>query len=939
MRPGRSTWTDTLAAWRYRLLLVLLVIGALAALRAWQEHSAPASVAALYERGLEAYRAGNLQEAQGYLGRAYALDAGDVGVNTLLGWSHWRLGDVQQARYHFERALERDRATVDAQMGLAFSSLAQDDVATALPLLESVAKALPDDSDVRLRLATAYVLAGRNQRAAEVYRGMLERDPSNATALNELLSLTGEPSDEAARAAPPATPRQSGPASWFRARGDFLQVFDGTTWKNVYLVGANLGPAQPGEFPSTVSRRFETYARWLQEMSAMHANSVRVYTILPPAFYKALEAHNRAAAQPLWLIQEVWITDHAEDLYDPAVEGEFATDIQRVIDLLHGQGDVPFRKGQPFGLYTADVSRWVIGLAVGREVEPHVVQRTNARHRERTSFDGRHVRLERGNPTEAWFARMCDLAVEYELRQYGTQRPLTVVNWPPLDPLTHPTEATFVEEIALRQRRGEPVSLDTFVLPEFGNDADVASVDITRFRTGPAFTAGLFALYHVYQHWPDFMFNEPAFARARDEEGPNRYLGYLLALKRAHANMPLLIGEYGVATSVGVAHVHPDGWHNGGFTERDQTAALIRFTRNHHQARAAGSIVFAWKDEWWKKVADNFTAPFEIPRERDPLWFNVLDPEEAFGVIAYEPAEAVPLLSGRDEEWARAQVLSRAAGADSPIRSLSALSDYAYLYLRVDVTPGSLDWDRQQLWLALNTLPGTAGSRALPETTLRVPTGANFLVQMTGPSEARVLVADNYGPFHRVPMPGVPDLLRIDRKKHLAPGIAEVSPFVDIVVEANGRRFGRDGTLFPAQDFNRSPLVHGTADRSDPSSTSHAGYHVDAARGLIELRIPWGMIFVTDPSSRKVLGGTDAESIPIAVDSPGVSVAVLMVTAGEERPRRVLASLPALSGTSLTADPPVFAWPTWDDVEVRQVFKPAYAGLASLFAELTRAPQ
>ena len=34
---------------------------------------------------------------------------------------------------------------------------------------------------------------------------------------------------------------------------------------------------------------------------------------------------------------------------------------------------------------------------------------------------------------------MCDLAVTYEMDRYNTQRPLTVVNWPPLDPLDHPS--------------------------------------------------------------------------------------------------------------------------------------------------------------------------------------------------------------------------------------------------------------------------------------------------------------------------------------------------------------------------------------------------------------------------------------------------------------------------------------------------------------------
>ena len=101
----------------------------------------------------------------------------------------------------------------------------------------------------------------------------------------------------------------------------------------------------------------------------------------------------------------------------------------------------------------------------------------------------------------------------------------------------------------------------------------------------------------------------------------------------------------------------------------------------------------------------------------------------------------MPLLRARDEDWAGAQALARAAAQDAPIRAVAAIADYAYLYLRVDVAPGALDWGQQQIWLALNTLPGTAGARALPDTTLRVPGGANFLVQLAGPGAARVLVS------------------------------------------------------------------------------------------------------------------------------------------------------------------------------------------------------
>ena len=310
------------------------------------EAQAPDTATALYGRALAAYQASRFNDALGPLERAYTMEPENVGVNLLLGWTHWRLGNVERARNFFQRAYDRDTTSTDAKSGLAFASLAQNDTAVAVPLLEALAREPSASRDVLVSLATAYLHAGKTRRAADAYRALLARDPSDAVARREFLGLYGYaeyrddlPLDIVSQ------PRPAQMAQWFRTRGDYLQVREGDAWRDVYLAGANLGPAQPGEFPSTVSRDFAVYARWLREMSAMHANSVRVYTILPPAFYRALAEHNARAAQPIWLLQEIWIHDDAQDLFDPAIESTFTADLRNVIDLLHGQAEIAYRPG------------------------------------------------------------------------------------------------------------------------------------------------------------------------------------------------------------------------------------------------------------------------------------------------------------------------------------------------------------------------------------------------------------------------------------------------------------------------------------------------------------------------------------------------------------------------------------------------------------------
>ena len=71
----------------------------------------------------------------------------------------------------------------------------------------------------------------------------------------------------------------------------------------------------------------------------------------------------------------------------------------------------------------------------------------------------------------------------------------------------------------------------------------------------PSNPAGWFASYHAYPYYPDFMLYDPGYSIARSPEGRSNYFGYLTALKKHHRGVPLLIAEYGVPSSRGIAHL------------------------------------------------------------------------------------------------------------------------------------------------------------------------------------------------------------------------------------------------------------------------------------------------------------------------------------------------------------------------------------------------
>src|SRR5690606_32818643 len=87
-----------------------------------------------------------------------------------------------------------------------------------------------------------------------------------------------------------------------RTRGDFFEVPAGRgRWRRIYLNGVNMGVALPGKFPSEFPADSATYAGWFALIAGMHANTLRLYTILPPPFYRALRAWNLTHAdRTLW---------------------------------------------------------------------------------------------------------------------------------------------------------------------------------------------------------------------------------------------------------------------------------------------------------------------------------------------------------------------------------------------------------------------------------------------------------------------------------------------------------------------------------------------------------------------------------------------------------------------------------------------------------------
>ncbi len=828
-------------------------------------HAAAAATAV--DSGWQVYRRGASAAAASRFAAADSLCPGDHAAQVGLGFALLRQGQVRHAAERFSRAVATDSADADAWYGLGLA---------------------------RARL-------GERDRAVAAWRRALRLAPAYADAQQQLLGAGVD-----SGLVPPPVPRPTEPRVPARTSGNGFEVRTPDGWRPFYVKGVNLGAALPGKFPSEFPTDDSTYAHWLRLIAAANANAVRLYTILPPAFYRALKRWNTAHPQrALWLVHGVWAELPPENDYDdPTWKAEFRAEIRRVVDLVHGHAAVAARPGHAFGRYDVDASDHVLAYIIGREWEPFSIRAYNRKRSERTSYGGRFLALDHGTPADVWMAEQCDYLLRYEWDAYHGQRPIAYTNWPTLDPLHHPTEPTLEEELALRRRFGFPPNPR---LREYDNDGE--SLDAMLVRTTAENLAGYFAAYHAYPYYPDFIVLDSAYTAVRSAEGPSHYFGYLTDLRRHHAGRPLLIAEYGVPSSRGISHLQPEGMNHGGHDERGMAAIDARLTREIREAGAAGGILFAWLDEWFKRTW--VTIDLELPAGRTRLWHNVMDAEQNYGLLGEYAGDSasIPAPGGDPARWRALPLLER---RDS--LALRVGADPSYLYVALE---GGPNLDSVRYVVGIDTYRSDRGQFRLPGVQGRSEVGFEFVLVLNDTSDAQVLVAPWYNPYLG-PRPGMgPTGLDLFYNEAATVETRRSDgTFDSLFVTTNRWRVGRDGRTFPARGVNRGRLRYGRL-----GDSSLADWYVDRAAGLVEVRLPWALLNVTDPSSRRVM----VRSRHWATFDTGVTDGFRFEVAGLGRAGgAVRFRLPA-NGT--------YAWPTWEEPTWHERLKPAYFAMRDVWGD------
>jgi hypothetical protein len=441
------------------------------------------------------------------------------------------------------------------------------------------------------------------------------------------------------------------------------------------------------------------------------------------------------------------------------------------------------------------------------------------------------------------------------------------------------------------------------------------------------FGAGYFAAFHVYPYYPDFLLHDRKYAAARSPLGESSYFGYLVDLKAQFAGVPVVIAEYGVPASWGIAHFNPQGWHHGGHSEAEMATTVVRLTREIEAAGMAGGSVFSWIDEWFKRAW--ISAPLELPAGRSRMWWNRMDPEQHYGVLAVEPERRLgETVEERRGGWDRIAPLYE--GADGS--RLRAHADEAYLWLQVS---GPLA-RAPRLLVGFDVFDPGSGSKRLPGGAPLVPVGLEYVLQV-GSDTARLLASPRANPY-RVRINPRGSAKRDQRSRitaepagffagsytqELGEPFLAASPddgrFDPLYVVVNRARIGGDSTNYLGLGYDRGVL---------PAGPLPDGAWERTADGqVLEVRIPWVLLNVTDPSSHRVVstGGDGSGSA-----APTTVVDGIRIVAAASGPVGKWQLLPASGRRSDVAS---FSWPGWEQPRYRIRRRPVYSALRELFNE------
>lgn len=358
----------------------------------------------------------------------------------------------------------------------------------------------------------------------------------------------------------------------------------------------------------------------------------------------------------------------------------------------------------------------------------------------------------------------------------------------------------------------------------------------------------MFASYHIYPYYPDYLRNLPEYYDATDPQGEvNTYYAYL-KLINDHHSLPVVISEFGVPTSRGIAQVDANtGRNQGGMSESDQGRAIARSYQNIRDAGCAGSVIFTWQDEWFKRTWNTMA---NVDLLKTPYWSDYQTNEQYFGLLSFDPGteRSISYVDGDDEEWEDGDVIGQAEG-----RTLSMKYDEKFLYFLVR---GDNVREDAPLYLPVDTTQKTGSTRA-EDPAVTFDRAVDFLVVLNGRDESRVLVQERSEVMRATSLRSTtgedpyvdPPTKDSPVFKHIDLVLQTLTDYTQLEKAVRGEPADGDAQYY-FDTAETGKLTYGDANPAHEDFNSLADFCY--GDGFVEVKLPWQLLNFSNPSEMQI---------------------------------------------------------------------------------------
>lgn len=444
----------------------------------------------------------------------------------------------------------------------------------------------------------------------------------------------------------------------FKTSGKKIMIKKDNNWEDFIIKGVNLTGAEPGSTPVKNIVSYDTYYNWISQIYNMNANVIRINTLMPVSFYKALYNFNLNKKNPIYILQGIYFNEtYLKDGGNPVSKSSkenFENTIRNTIEAVHGHSNVDMSFLEQ---YKYNISKYIMGYTIGIPWSPGDIIYSQIENENGKNFEGKYFYTEKGaSAFENFIAEMANYTEAFEYDKYKDQKLITFNN----------TQNVISEKEAFEQKEKKYINM--------GNEQVKPYINPNNIKKTRNLKTGLFISYN--------------FLSQGNLENYKERFDKLVEFNKN----PILISEFGYSSSRATI--------SGGISEKQQGNYLVNTFNQILNSKISGGFIYEWTDSWFRS---SYNTKNLVQSGNNQYWYNEENYEEHYGLLAFDPGDENSGLN-TGASWEKKYEIGK-----SKKITLLANSNTGYLYLRINGIDEK-NLENNYIIIGFKTLSGFGGN-------------------------------------------------------------------------------------------------------------------------------------------------------------------------------------------------------------------------------------